>query len=85
MVQGLCLGGEYGGAIPYVAEHVSGERLRLLYRLATKPSPTLVVVVAVVLGTRGYFGEDIFNAWVWRVPFPVSFLALQLERDRLRP
>jgi MFS family permease len=78
MVQGLCLGGEYGGAIPYVAEHVSGERLRLLYRLATNLLRRWeIVVVAVVLGTRGYFGEDVFNAWAWRVPSVL--LALQLE------
>jgi hypothetical protein len=45
------------------------------YIVGYKPSPTLgIVVVAVVLGTRGYFGEDVFNAWAWRVPFPVSFL-----------
>jgi MFS family permease len=80
MVQGLCLGGEYGGAIPYVAEHVSGERLRLLYRLATNLLRRWeIVVVAVVLGTRGYFGEDVFNAWAWRVPFPVSFLPCNLR------
>jgi hypothetical protein len=43
-----------------------------------KPSPTLgIVVVAVVLGTRGYFGE--INAWAWRVPFPVSFLPCNLR------
>jgi hypothetical protein len=36
-------------------------------------------VVAVVLGTRGYFGEDVFNAWAWRVPFPVSFLPCNLR------
>src|SRR5215510_13276944 len=75
MIQGLCLGGEYGGAITYVAEHVSDER-RGYYTgwLQTSPTLGIVVALAVVLGTRGYFGEEVFNAWAWRVPFLVSFL-----------
>jgi MFS family permease len=79
MVQGLCLGGEYGGAITYVAEHVSDER-RGYYTGWLQTSPTLGIVVAlgVVLGTRGYFGEDVFNAWAWRVPFLVSFLLVAI-------
>ena len=58
MVQGLCLGGEYGGAITYVAEHVSDER-RGFYTgwLQTSPTLGIVVALAVVLGTRGGFGE----------------------------
>src|SRR5438105_4592839 len=74
MVQGLCLGGEYGGAITYVAEHVSDER-RGYYTgwLQTSPTLGIVVALAVVLGTRGYFGNDEFNAWARRVPFLVSF------------
>jgi MFS family permease len=82
MVQGLCLGGEYAGGDSLRRRHVSGERLRLLYRLATSLLRRWeIVVVAVVLGTRGYFGEDVFNAWAWRVPFPVSFLPCNLRAD----
>ena len=79
MVQGLCLGGEYGGAITYVAEHVSDER-RGFYTgwLQTSPTLGIVVALAVVLGTRGGFGEDVFNAWAWRVPFLVSFLLVAI-------
>jgi MFS family permease len=77
IIQGLCLGGEYGGAITYVAEHVSDER-RGYYTgwLQTSPTLGIVVALAVVLGTRGYFGEESFNAaWgAWRIPFLVSFL-----------
>lgn len=75
MIQGLCLGGEYGGAITYVAEHVSDER-RGYYTgwLQTSPTLGIVVALAVVLGTRGYFGEQVFNEWAWRVPFLLSFL-----------
>jgi MFS family permease len=79
MVQGLCLGGEYGGAITYVAEHVSDER-RGYYTgwLQTSPTLGIVVALAVVIGTRGYFGEEVFNEWGWRVPFLVSFLLVAI-------
>jgi MFS family permease len=77
MIQGLCLGGEYGGAITYVAEHVSDKR-RGYYTgwLQTSPTLGIVVALAVVLGTRAAFGEELFNApWgAWRIPFLVSFL-----------
>src|SRR5690349_6001809 len=79
MIQGLCLGGEYGGAITYVAEHVSDER-RGFYTgwLQTSPTLGIVVALAVVLGVRGGFGEEVFNAWAWRVPFLVSFLLVAI-------
>src|SRR6185437_1052734 len=75
MIQGLCLGGEYGGAITYVAEHVSDER-RGYYTGWLQTSPTLGIVVslAVIIGCRSYFGNDAFNAYGWRVPFLISFL-----------
>src|SRR5229473_3516231 len=75
MIQGLCLGGEYGGAITYVAEHVADEH-RGYYTGWLQTSPTLGIVVAlgVVIATRGYFGDQVFNEWAWRVPFLVSFL-----------
>ena len=79
MIQGLCLGGEYGGAITYVAEHVSDER-RGYYTgwLQTSPTVGIVVSLAVVASTRGYFGADEFQAWAWRVPFLVSFLLVAI-------
>jgi MFS family permease len=79
MIQGLCLGGEYGGAITYVAEHVSDQR-RGFYTgwLQTSPTLGIVVALAVVLITRGGFGEEVFNAWAWRVPFLVSFLLVAI-------
>jgi MFS family permease len=75
MIQGLCLGGEYGGAITYVAEHVPDER-RGYYTGWLQTSPTLGIVVslAAIIATRTYFGEAAFNAWAWRVPFLLSFL-----------
>src|SRR3989440_3701613 len=79
MIQGLCLGGEYGGAITYVAEHVSDER-RGYYTGWLQTSPTLGIVVslAVIIGCRTYFGSDAFNAWAWRVPFLISFLLVAI-------
>jgi MFS family permease len=79
MIQGLCLGGEYGGAITYVAEHVSDER-RGYYTGWLQTSPTLGIVVslAVVASTRAYFGADEFQAWAWRIPFLVSFLLVAI-------
>ena len=79
MVQGLCLGGEYGGAITYVAEHVSDQR-RGYYTGWLQTSPTLGIVVslAVIIATRQYFGNQEFEAWAWRIPFLVSFLLVAI-------
>src|SRR5260221_7461385 len=75
MVQGLCLGGSYGGAITYVAEHVPEDR-RGYYTgwLQTSPSLGIVLSLIVILATRSYFGETVFNDWAWRIPFLCSFL-----------
>ncbi len=79
MVQGLCLGGEYGGAITYVAEHVSDER-RGYYTgwLQTSPTLGIVMALAVIVGTKSYFGAETFDAWAWRVPFLFSFLLVAI-------
>jgi MFS family permease len=75
MIQGLCLGGSYGGAITYVAEHVSDER-RGYYTGWLQTSPTLGIVLSliIIIATRTYFGETAFNEWAWRIPFLCSFL-----------
>jgi MFS family permease len=75
MVQGLCLGGQYGGAITYVAEHVSDEK-RGYYTGWLQTSPTLGIVLSliVIIVTRSYLGEAAFNAWGWRLPFLFSFV-----------
>ena len=79
MIQGLCLGGEYGGAITYVAEHVEDQH-RGYYTGWLQTSPTLGIVVslAVIIATRTYFGNEAFNAWAWRVPFLLSFLMVAI-------
>jgi len=75
MIQGLCLGGQYGGAITYVAEHVSDER-RGYYTGWLQTSPTLGIVLSliIIIAARTYFGNDAFNAWAWRIPFLFSFV-----------
>src|ERR1700682_2196487 len=79
IIQGLCLGGEYGGAITYVAEHVSDEH-RGYYPGWLQTSPTLGIVLslAVIIATRTYFGNAVFDDWAWRVPFLVSFLLVAI-------
>jgi len=75
LVQGLCLGGEYGGAITYVAEHVPDEK-RGFYTGWLQTSPTLGIIVslAVIISTRTILGPHAFDAWGWRIPFIVSLL-----------
>jgi MFS family permease len=75
LIQGLCLGGEYGGAITYVAEHIEDEK-RGYYTGWLQTSPTLGIVVslAIIIGTRTYLGNEVFSDWGWRVPFIISLL-----------
>jgi MFS family permease len=79
MLQGLCLGGEYGGAITYVAEHVPDDS-RGYYTGWLQTSPTLGIVVslAVIIAARTYFGSETFDEWAWRIPFLVSFLLVAI-------
>ncbi len=73
MAQGLALGGEYGGAAVYVAEHVPDER-RGFYTsfIQTTASIGLFVSLIVILITRNILGESAFAAWGWRIPFLLS-------------
>jgi MFS family permease len=77
MVQGLCLGGQYGGAITYVAEHVSDEH-RGYYTGWLQTSPTLGIVLSiiVIVAARTWVGEAAFNDWAWRIPFLFSFILM---------
>jgi MFS family permease len=75
LIQGLTLGGEYGGAITYVAEHVPDAR-RGYYTgyLQTSPTIGLLLSLIVVIGTRLSVGDAAFSAWGWRVPFLLSLV-----------
>jgi len=79
LIQGLCLGGEYGGAITYVAEHIEDEH-RGYYTGWLQTSPTLGIVVSLgtIIGIRTYMGEAAFNDWGWRLPFIISLLLVAI-------
>src|SRR5947209_16931564 len=79
MIQGLCLGGEYGGAITYVAEHVPDER-RGYYTgwLQTSPPLGILVSLAVIAMTRTALGPEAFNQWGWRIPFLGSLVLVAI-------
>jgi MFS family permease len=80
LLQGLALGGEYGGAATYVAEHAPAHR-RGLYTSFIQTTATLGLFAAllVVIGTRTLLGEADFAAWGWRLPFLVSILLLAVS------
>jgi MFS family permease len=77
LLQGLALGGEYGGAATYVAEHAPDHK-RGLYTSFIQTTATLGLFAAllVVIGTRTMIGEEAFKEWGWRVPFLISALLL---------
>jgi len=77
MLQGLALGGEYGGAATYVAEHSpQGKRGAYTAWIQTTATLGLFLSLMVILGTRTAIGEEAFADWGWRVPFLVSILLL---------
>src|SRR6266705_2582356 len=79
LIQGLCLGGEYGGAITYVAEHAPDDK-RGYYTGWLQTSPTLGIVVSlvVIIVTREVLGTEAFTAWGWRIPFLLSLLMVAI-------
>jgi predicted MFS family arabinose efflux permease len=80
LLQGLALGGEYGGAATYVAEHAPpGKRGFFTSWIQTTATLGLFAALLVVIGTRTYVGEDAFKAWGWRIPFLVSILLLAIS------
>ncbi len=86
VLQGLALGGEYGGAAVYVAEHVPDHR-RGFYTSFIQITATLglFVSLAVILIVQNAMSEDAFRAWGWRIPFLISiFLVVISLYIRLR-
>ena len=77
LLQGLALGGEYGGAATYVAEHApAGQRGAYTAWIQTTATLGLFLSLMVILGTRTIVGEEAFADWGWRVPFLVSVIML---------
>jgi MFS family permease len=80
MLQGLALGGEYGGAATYVAEHAPhGKRGAYTAWIQTTATLGLFLSLMVILGTRTVVGEAAFADWGWRVPFIVSIVLLAVS------
>jgi len=80
MLQGLALGGEYGGAATYVAEHApQGKRGAFTSWIQTTATLGLFLSILVILGTRTIVGEEAFGDWGWRIPFVVSALLLAVS------
>ncbi|MFM6931343.1 MAG: MFS transporter [Novosphingobium sp.] len=77
LLQGLALGGEYGGAATYVAEHAPNNK-RGIYTSFIQITATfgLFAALLVVLGFRTWLGEEAFAAWGWRLPFLISIVLL---------
>ena len=82
LVQGLALGGEYGGAATYVAEHApQGKRGYYTSFIQTTATLGLFLSLLVILFTRTAIGEADFAAWGWRIPFLVSVLPARRSRS----
>jgi MFS family permease len=80
LAQGLALGGEYGGAVTYVAEHVPDDK-RGYYTSYIQTTATLgfFLSMGVIGATRIYYGEDAFREFGWRIPFLLSFVLLAVS------
>jgi hypothetical protein len=80
ILQGLALGGEYGGAATYVAEHAPhGKRGLFTAFIQTTATIGLFLSLLVILGTRTLIGEEEFQAWGWRIPFLISVVLLGIS------
>lgn len=80
ILQGLALGGEYGGAATYVAEHAPhGKRGLFTAFIQTTATIGLFLSILVILGTRTAVGEEEFQAWGWRIPFLISVILLGIS------
>ncbi len=75
LLQGLALGGEYGGAATYVAEHApEGQRGYWTSWIQTTATGGLFISIIVIMLSKKIVGEQVFNDWGWRIPFLVSIL-----------
>ena len=80
LLQGLALGGEYGGAATYVAEHApQGRRGFYTSWIQTTATVGLLLALMVILGARTYYGEKEFADWAWRIPYGVSGILLAIS------
>ncbi|MFL6740914.1 MAG: MFS transporter [Sphingomicrobium sp.] len=80
VLQGIALGGEYGGAAIYVAEHAPNDKRGASTGwIQSSASFGLLAALLVIVATRTAIGEDAFNAWGWRIPFLASAVLLAIS------
>src|SRR3990170_2491105 len=80
ILQGIALGGEYGGAAIYVAEHAEDhKRGAATGWIQSSASFGLLAALLVIVATRTAVGEQAFSAWGWRIPFLVSAVLLAIS------
>jgi len=80
ILQGIALGGEYGGAAIYVAEHAANDkRGSATGWIQSSASFGLLAALLVIVATRTSLGEDAFGTWGWRIPFLVSVVLLAIS------
>ncbi len=80
LIQGLAIGGEYGGAVAYVAEHSpAGRRGYYTSFIQITPAVGLLLSLIVIVGLRIYLGEEAFGDWGWRLPFLLSVILLGIS------
>src|SRR5690554_5212811 len=80
LLQGLALGGEYGGAATYVAEHSpNGQRGYWTSWIQTTATFGLFISLIVILATRSLMSEEQFELWGWRIPFLLSILMVYVS------
>jgi MFS family permease len=80
LLQGLALGGEYGGAATYIAEHApDGKRGAYTSWIQMTATVGLLVSLLVVLGCRLWLGDEVFKDWGWRIPFALSAVLVVLS------
>jgi MFS family permease len=80
LLQGLALGGEYGGAATYVAEHApQGRRGAYTSWIQTTATVGLLLSLLLIIGVQAWLGSEAFNDWGWRVPFLLSILLLVIS------
>ncbi len=78
--QGTALGGEYGGAAIYVAEHAANDRRGAATGwIQSSASFGLLAALLIIFGTRSWLGEEAFGEWGWRIPFLLSVILLAIS------
>jgi MFS family permease len=78
--QGTALGGEYGGAAIYVAEHAADDKRGAATGwIQSSASFGLLAALLIIFATRSWLGEEAFNAWGWRIPFLLSVILLAIS------